>query len=228
MKALEREQLTEQLARYGYELLKPSPSASGEQVLARLARQDEVRLLEAFPVVLARLLHDRQALDWESKRWKPSDDFSPPEEKRLAFLLAASFWVLTSSGLTKHEKRLRQLLRKFKQGPQFVESLGPLFESSETLRMDGLELSAERLKNSFRLYHIRLFKNEQAEKKRQALQFDLLLSELFTTRQKELLRKKYLNEPMTKTEKEYFYRVLKKRLKALAHAEIHQFARRLV
>jgi hypothetical protein len=66
------------------------------------------------------------------------------------------------------------------------------------------------------------------ERRRRAREFVLLLSKLFTARQKKLLRKKYHNEPMTKTEKEYFCRVLKKQLEALANDEPHRFAQTLV
>ena len=70
--------------------------------------------------------------------------------------------------------------------------------------------------------------SKELEKKEHDFQLELLLSQFFTSRQKELLKKRAQNKPMTKTEKEYFYRVVKKRLKALANEELHQMARSLV
>ena len=71
-------------------------------------------------------------------------------------------------------------------------------------------------------------KDEALEKKKHDLEFELLLSEVFTPRQKTLLRKKLEAKPLTKTEREYYSRVLKKRLKALANEELHALARRLL
>ena len=59
------------------------------------------------------------------------------------------------------------------------------------------------------------------------MKLELLLSELFTRRQKELLRKRAEGAAMTNTEKTYFYRTVNKRLKALADEEVHALARRL-
>jgi len=60
------------------------------------------------------------------------------------------------------------------------------------------------------------------------MQLELLLSEIFTSRQKILLRKKAEGKPLSKTEREYFSRVVKKRLKALANDELHRFALNLL
>jgi len=66
--------------------------------------------------------------------------------------------------------------------------------------------------------------DKEVQKKKHALELELLLSEVFTARQKELLRKRLEGKTFTKTEREYFYRVVKKRLRALANDEVHQMA----
>ena len=69
---------------------------------------------------------------------------------------------------------------------------------------------------------------KELEEQKNALELELLLSVLFTPRQKELLKKSLAGKPMTKTEREYYSRVVKKRLKAVADARLHQMARSLV
>ena len=50
---------------------------------------------------------------------------------------------------------------------------------------------------------------------------------LFSPRQKQLVLKKLRGEPFTKTEREYFSRVVKKKLKAVACSEIRKVAEAL-
>jgi hypothetical protein len=47
---------------------------------------------------------------------------------------------------------------------------------------------------------------------------------LFSPKQKELVFKKYNEEPLTKTEQEYYSRVVKKKIMALANSELRRIA----
>lgn len=53
---------------------------------------------------------------------------------------------------------------------------------------------------------------------------NLHLSTLFPPKQKELVLKKLNGEPLTKTEQEYYSRIVKKKLEALANSEIRKIA----
>jgi hypothetical protein len=53
------------------------------------------------------------------------------------------------------------------------------------------------------------------------------LSTLFSSKQKELVLKKFNGEPLNKTEKEYFSRTVKKKLKALNNSEVRKVAKAL-
>ena len=53
------------------------------------------------------------------------------------------------------------------------------------------------------------------------------LSQLFTQRQKELVLKKFRGEKLTKTEKEYFSRTIKKKLSAVANEDLRQLVLKL-
>jgi hypothetical protein len=126
-------------------------------------------------------------------------------------------------------KRTRKLLAKCRDGERVLKELEGAFVRSGAVRTDGLEFSTERLKNNFLRYMTDAEPDDPgAGKRKQALELDLLLSELFTPRQKELLRKRAEAKEFTKTEREYYYRVVSKRLKALANEELHQMARRLL
>ncbi len=229
MKAMDKNQLMDQLAQHGYALMRPKSTESVEKLLRNLLQQDDVRLLEGFPVVFANLLREKDALDWEKKKWRPAEEFSKKAEHRLAVMLAFSVTLFKLFGLDKeYSVRTLNLLFRCEKGNDVLGRVTEAFLKSEPVKMDELELSVERLKNNFRNYVVHNEGNEEGRKKRKALEFDLLLSQLFTPRQKELLRKRLEDKPMTKTEREYFYRVVKKRLKALANDELHQMARGLL
>jgi hypothetical protein len=134
--------------------------------------------------------------------------------------------------MKEYSRRVFKLLTRrmgTKETERLMKPLENHFLKSENLKVDeDVELSMERLKNNFRNYAVYQEENADFQEKRRALELDLLLSELFTARQKELMRKRLEGRPMSKTEKEYYYRVVGKRLKALASEELHQMARDLV
>jgi hypothetical protein len=57
-----------------------------------------------------------------------------------------------------------------------------------------------------------------------ATQLNNVLSELFTERQKYIIYRRMYGLSLSKTEREYYYRVVKKRLKAIANPHIHTIA----
>ncbi|MBI4597632.1 MAG: hypothetical protein HY737_04425 [Candidatus Omnitrophica bacterium] len=221
--------LVEQLAAYGYPLMRPVRRSDPETVLERLLRQRESRIVEGFAVVLLNALREKTNLRWESPNWNPEKALGVMRSQRLARLLALSYVLFRLFGLEKSlQERARTLLFKCKNGEDTLRNVESHFLKSEPLAMNGFELSTERLKNTFRTYYVNAREGVEDREKTHALEFELLLSELFTPRQKELLRKRAEGAEMTNTEKTYFYRTVSKRLKALANEEVHELARRLL
>ena len=54
------------------------------------------------------------------------------------------------------------------------------------------------------------------------------MSQMFSPKQKELFKKRLEGLPLTKTEQEYYSRSVKKKVVALANAELHGLARKLL
>jgi len=230
MKNENKERLREQLAQYGYVLSVPEASmAAPEKVLEALLKQDDVRLLEGFPVVLANAFSKKSALSWEGKAWFPRKAFSAKVQERWVALMAMCFLLFRLFGLEKvSQDRALQLLKKSPEGEKVLAGLGKDF-SCEEAEVNGLRLSTDRLKTSFRNYVVHQPESgKELEEQKNALELELLLSAFFTVRQKELLKKRVAGKPMTKTEQEYYSRVVKKRLRALADTRLHQMARSLV
>jgi hypothetical protein len=90
-------------------------------------------------------------------------------------------------------------------------------------------VSTERLRNALRRYAIDLGRFEsvrERDRRRQlrSFQLDLHLSTLFPPKQKELVLKKLKGDPLSKTEREYYSRVVKKKLEGLANSELRKIA----
>jgi hypothetical protein len=222
-------QLLDQLTHYGYSLLTPQVTVSPDKVLESLLRQDDARLLEGFPVVLAGALAGENVFAWENRAWVPQKAFSSKMAERWVFLMALSLLLSRLFGVeTQVQDRAMKLLRKYPEGEKILKGLEKEFSGSGTVVSGGLKVSLDRLKNSFRDYRVQQSSSGERQEQREALEFELLLSELFTARQKELLSKRRAGKPMSKIEREYYYRVVKKRLKALADDRLHQLARQLV
>jgi len=101
--------------------------------------------------------------------------------------------------------------------------------NNENFVLFGQTMSSERVKTVFINYYgeteTRL-NNLFSEKKQYDLQYSL--SQIFSPRQKELIMKKLSGEKLTKTEREYFSRVIKKKILALANPELHALSQKLL
>ncbi|MDP3921131.1 MAG: hypothetical protein Q8R76_10055 [Candidatus Omnitrophota bacterium] len=123
-------------------------------------------------------------------------------------------------GLSQHGYPL--LRRGAAQPPE--QLLKQLLEQDDMRLLEGFPVV---LANAMRGKSVQSVDQRDVDKRAGELEFELLLSALFTPRQKSLLKKKMAGQPLSKTEREYFSRVVKKRLKALANEELHQLAKKL-
>lgn len=220
------DQLLENLANYGYPLLKPVDKP--EEVLTALLEQDDVRLLEGFPVVFLNMLKEQEQSKWEMDGWQ-AKGLSNKAAARLPYLLAFCALLFKLYKMeANYERRTSNILTRLDKGTEVLNRVTEAFEKSEPVAFDGFELSTERFEKAFQTYVLQSSNDPAVEKKRHAFEQELLLSEIFTAKQKALLKKREEGKRFTKTEREYFSRVVKKRLKALANDELHQLANRLL
>ncbi len=221
---MKKEELITALEQLGYQLFTTEKKSLGKQqiyeVLNELADSREARFIEAFPVVLANCAVKGISLD--VKMILSGHSEKSRKRQTLEKLILAGVELLTEQGLKKMDSfnGVIEALRK-KHGDQLVNEKMVLDEN--------LFVSVERLRNTLRRYTTDFEKFESArekEKKRQHRSFKLNfhLSTIFPPKQKELVLKKLKGEPLTKTEKEYYSRIVKKKLEALADSEIRKIA----
>jgi len=220
---LTKNELLEALAHYGYELNKPSHQYPGEEVLLNLLKENDTRLLEGFPIAYDNILDSQKHFNLDFHA------LSEKEKTRLLQLLLLTYVLFKLFGedkskLDKTEQMMFKLSKKWKELLRDVEDR---FNHSDSVRVSGATLSTDRLKKQFRNYVVH-FGAKSENNLKLDMELELLLSEFFTSKQKDLLKKRARREELSKTEREYYSRVVNKRLKALANEHLYQFAHSIV
>ena len=91
------------------------------------------------------------------------------------------------------------------------------------------QFDPERVMGLFELYFEQKAEKDRRRKdKFQEFSMEYALSQVFSPKQKELFKKKLEGSPLTKTEKEYYSRTVKKKVVALANSELHSLSRKLL
>jgi hypothetical protein len=220
---LTRSELVEALSQYGYELNKPAHQYQGEEVLLNLLKENDTRLLEGFPVAYDNILNSQHHL------YLDVHVLTEKDKAKLLYLLLLTYALLRLFGddkqkLAETESLLSKLSKKWKKLLKEVEDK---FSRSDSIRVNGTDLSTDRLKKQFRNYVVHFGAKNENEPKL-GIELEFLLSQFFTSKQKDLLKKHAGHEEMSKTEREYYSRVVNKRLKALANEQLYQFAHSIV
>jgi hypothetical protein len=216
--------LLERLSRLGLPLMETGGEFDVNQTLADVVKSRDTRLWEGFPVLLV-----NAARDYRFEYNSVLNNLSSDEEKEdFHALLLLSLALYESYHLSFYWTK--QLKEKFPdRETSRLKQLKNSLAHDDHFSFVGREFQVGRLKGVFELYF-----EKDAEKSRQRkdtydeLSLEFALSQLFSPKQKELFRKKLDGRLLTKTEKEYYSRSVKKKVAALANAELHRLARMLM
>lgn len=228
MDSLEKELLLRDVEKYGYHLAQPS-SANPVQVLQRMVTSDDGRVLEGLPVVLTNVLLMNKNFELESV------ELSLPTalQKRFRVLAAVTYLFLFWVPESESAQKLLQLYLK-KREPALVENVKDKLRNQHKVQVGaGLVLDEERLEKTYKNYVVEQFMvtqasfSKQLDEQRSAM-FNEAVSELFTDKQRDLILKVLGHQTLTKTEREYYSRVVKPRLKALRNPDLQTTAATLL
>lgn len=226
MRKKEKQELLSVLNQFGYPLLHPKGQTDPNTLLAKLTLSEDPRLLEGFPVVMAHLLLERDArLDLQ----KTEKLVSKPESRNLfRQLVSFSLYLLGRYHLISHH-----FLKEYASWAKKDQLQGALRHQTP-VRFGRVELDPERMQKTFLNYVVhehhqqRQKALEEKSKMQEEFRREYYLSLLFPVKQKELLYKKLRGEALTKTEREYYSHVVKKKLLLLADPDLHRFAQKVL
>jgi len=221
---MKREDLIVSLGNLGYPNLSKDKNKTNKSeiidVLDALVDLDESRLIEGFPVILAHCAHRRSNLDLETLLLKYQKNSKKKRNLEILLLLSAEMLNLENLQLPSGLGSIANSLKA---------KYGNLISSEAVDLEKGISLSIERLRNTLKRYASNLetqksTKEKAADRQKKSFLLNLHLSTLFPPKQKELVLKKYNGEPLNKTEQEYYSRVVKKKIGALANSELRRIA----
>lgn len=212
------------LSQLGLSMFEPSEELNVSDTLATVVKSQDTRLWEGFPVLIANAT-DRFQFVAEKVEALLRDREEKDLFHRLMLISGALFshYHVSFSWWNKLQKKLtekdRKLVNKWKRN----------LANNETLNCGDLELDPERLKGVFELYfEEKANKGRRRKEKYEELSLEYALSQVFSPKQKELFMKKLEGLPLTKTEKEYFSRTVKKKVLALANSELHGLSKKIL
>ncbi len=216
--------LLKRLESFGFPLVEVEEQEDANLTVADLVKSQDVRFWDGFPVVLANSA-EKGLFDYHKTAvyLKTSSD-----KRHLDLLVALSLALYKSLGLRfLWADKMRASMDK-KTHDNYEDYLKAL-KNNKDFFIDKFFMSSQRLKSVFNNY----FKKTQDRLNdflsgKEELGLEYALSQVFSPKQKELFLKKLRNEKLTKTEKEYFSRVVKKRVLALADPQLHHLSQKLL
>ena len=191
-------------------------------ILDALANSDDAEVVARFPAVLAICARRGLALNSQalfSRYWETS-----PKRQNLEKLLLISEAIFDLQGL-KAPKNLDKIAASLK--PRY----GDLLPGGEFQLSSGMYISIEDLQNTLKVYTGGQLKPPEVKVQKSRLKSDSLdvyLDRLFSPKQKELVLNKRDGRAFTKTEREYYSRIVRKKLEAIASEKLVELARNLV
>ena len=216
--------LLERVNKLGYPLFEREEALDANLTLADVVKNKDLRLWEGFPVLLANSF-EQGLFDYEKVKLHLKSDL---DRSCLDSLMMMSFALY------------KVLHLKFSWAANFYRSLSEnkkeelnvlygKFNNSLDFKVGYRVMSVQRVKNTFDNYFRDTYtKLNNLMSMKEELGLEYSLSRLFSPKQKELFLKKFKREKLSKTEREYYSRVVKKKVLALANSELHRLARKLL
>jgi len=214
--------LMEKVSRLGLTLMETNEEFDVNQTLAEVVKSRDTRLWEGFPVLLVNSAKDNN-FNYE----RVLDNLTVEERGTFHALLLMSLALYELYHLSF--VWMNQLRDRFSDDERAeLKRLRNSLVHDDLFVFAGRRFQTARLKKMFELYFEKdAEKSRQKKEKYEELSFEYSLSQMFSPKQKELFKKKLEGLPLTKTEREYYSRTVKKKVVALANSELHRMAQRL-
>jgi hypothetical protein len=216
--------LFERLRKLGFPFFELEEKVDSNSVLSDLVKSGDTRMWEIFPSVLMDSL-ERGLFD----RNRVTEIFEGEKDKEIfRALVAMSLALFKRFGLCcSWEGVLLSVLDD--ELKEKKEEFFRVIDKGEDLNLEGYKMSVSRLINVFRMY---LNKAETSlndiMSTKEELGVEYSLSQLFSPKQKDIFLRKLRGEKLSKTEKEYYSRAIKRKVMAIANSDVHRMAIKLL
>lgn len=221
------QKLLDDVNKLGVPLLTPEEDVDVHKTLADVVKSHNMRLWESFPALLA-TVSSKYQLDLQKVQKQLNKPLDQKVFNKLS-VLSKAMYDSYNVQFSEFNKTFESLKRAYQGYDKSLKGLQDALKQSQPVPIANVRLSTERLKNNFKDYlSYRNLEQKKQNAKYQELSLEYALSSVFSPKQKELLKKKLNGEKMTKTEREYYSRTVKKKVLALANSELHHLSRNLL
>ena len=191
-------------------------------ILDALANAGDAGIVVRFPAVLAICARRGLVLNYQAlfSRYLETN----PKRQNLEKLLLASAMIFNLQGL-EPPINLTEIAASLKS------KYGDLLSRGKFQLSNGRHITLQDLRHSLKAYTADRLKSKVHQDKTPlspSNALDVYLDRLFSAKQKELVFKKREGRGLTKTEREYFSRIVRKKLEAIANEEVVDLARELI
>lgn len=213
--------LLDRLAALGFPLMETEKEVDANATLAEVVKSDELRLWEGFPVLL---MHSAEKGLFDYERVKGR--LKPDKKRNLDYLLLMSLVLYKTLDLKF--SWTKKLLSDLPFSPEEFRKRGRDFKDKGWFKTETMFLPANRLTTDFQNYfQENVLRYNDTLTPKEDFDLEYSLSQVFSPKQKELFLKKLHGENLSKTEKEYYSRSVRKKVRALANEKLHQLAKSL-
>lgn len=221
---MNNKELMRQISQLGFPLFEVEEELNINKTLSEVIKSRDLRLWEGFSVLLANTGEvggfDYTAVESLLKTKQNKSGFLGCVLISLAvfkYFHLNFYWAsqLYNDLSVVHKKRVTTYLTNLRKG--------------NNIRLTSNNLSSIRIVNTFRNYFVeRAAEAKKLRDHHEELSLEYSLSQIFSPKQKDLFMKKLTGEKMTKTEREYFSRTVKKKVLALSNPELHRQAQKVL
>ncbi len=218
---MDPEDLFQRVKALGFPLLETGQAPDVAATLADVVKSRDVRLWEGFPVMLATALKKGFSDLEEARRLLESADDKEAFSRLVC--VAWGLYALTGADVPGLEKVEGWSYFSAEDGRKALRA----FKRNSVLKVGALELAAQRFKKTFERYFSEWESMAELVAQKESFNLEYVLNQVFSPKQKQLFLKRLKGGKMTKTEREYYSRVVRKKVLALANPELHRLAQQL-
>ena len=220
------QKLLEKVNKLGVPMMVPEENVDVNKTLAEVVKSQDTRLWENFPVLLVNANKKGTFQVKEVEKYLTNKDDRRMWRSLLKMSLA--LYPVMQKNFEFAKKMEEELSMDESKWVEEFRSKARM-RSNDHFKLEKKEFSFSRLKTFLDDYlQDEAVKAQRNKAMHDELSLEYALSQVFSPKQKELFNKKLKGEKLTKTEREYFSRAVKKKVQTLANPDLHRLAMKVL
>lgn len=221
---MNNKELFEKVGKLGLPMFERVEEYDVNRIIYEVVKSHNLRLWEGLPILLLNA-NEEQLFDYkETSKFFKNDRGHKVVFTKLILLCLALYKYCGLTFLWTKGIENQIGVRDKKSFSKYLS----YFKNNKEILISNYRLDTLRIKNTFNRYFKKDIKSKKAGSIAKDLFLEFSLSQLFSPKQKQLFLKKLQGEKLLKTEREYYSRIVKKKVMALSNPELHLLAKEIL